>query len=111
MAKAVGYVLRQWDTLVVFIDNGDLPAHNNMAELLLRQPVVGRKNWMFAGSEGGAETAATWFSLIGSCMLNAVDPWLYLNDILPTLASYPANRVLDLEPAAWRRRQLSELNA
>lgn len=109
LAKAVGYVLRQWDTLVVFIDDGELPAHNNMAELLLRQPVVGRKNWMFAGSEGGAETAATWFSLIGSCMLNAVDPWLYLNDILPRLASYPANRVLDLEPAAWRRRRLSEL--
>ncbi len=108
LAKAANYVLRQWDSLVVFIDDGAIPAHNNLSELLLRQPVVGRKKWLFAGSEGGAETAATWFSLIGSCLINAVDPWLYLNDVLPKLNSWPVNRVLELEPAAWRARRLSE---
>ena len=107
LAKAAGYVLRQWDSLVVFIDTGDIPAHNNLSELLLRQPVVGRKNWLFAGSEGGAQTAATWFSLIGSCMVNAIDPWLYLSDVLPQLNAWPANRVLELEPTAWRARRLS----
>lgn len=108
LAKAANYVLRQWDTLVVFIDNGDIPAHNNLSELLLRQPVVGRKNWLFAGSEGGAQTAAVWFSLIGSCMVNAIDPWLYLNDVLPRLNDWPAQRVLELEPAAWRQQRLSQ---
>ena len=108
LAKAAGYVLRQWGSLVVFIDDGDIPAHNNLSELLLRQPVVGRKNWLFAGSEGGAQTAATWFSLIGSCMVNAIDPWLYLSDILPQLNAWPAKRVLELEPAAWRARRLSQ---
>ncbi len=109
LAKAANYVLRQWDTLVLFIDEGSVPAHNNMSELLLRQPVVGRKNWLFAGSEGGAKTAATWFSLIGSCMLNAVDPWLYLNDILPKLNDWPQRRVLQLEPLAWRNQRLADL--
>ena len=108
MAKAANYVLRQWHTLVVFIDDGDIPAHNNLSELLLRQPVVGRNNWMFAGSEGGAQTAATWFSLIGSCMVNAIDPWLYLSDVLPRLNSWRAKRVLELEPAAWRAQCLSQ---
>ena len=70
--------------------------------------VVGRKNYLFAGSEGGAESAATWCSLIGSCMLNAIDPWLYLNDVLPRLGDWPVNRVLELEPVAWRIRRLSE---
>ena len=93
---------------VVFIDDGNIPAHNNLSELLIRQPVVGRKNWLFAGSEGGAQTAATWFSLIGSCMVNAIDPWLYLSDVLPQLNAWPANRVLELEPAAWRARRLSQ---
>ena len=65
-------------------------------------------NSLFAGSEGGAQTAATWFCLIGSCMVNAIDPWLYLNDVLPKLNDWPAKRVLELERAAWRARRLSD---
>ena len=109
MAKATGYVLRQWKTLTVFVDNGLIPAHNNYSELALRQAVIGRKNYMFAGSEGGAKTAAIWYSLIGSCLLNAVDPWMYLNDVLPKLNDWPVNRVLELEPAAWRKSQLDSI--
>ena len=109
LAKATAYVLRQWKTLTVFVDNGLLPAHNNYSELALRQAVVGRKNYMFAGSEGGAKSAAIWYSLIGSCLLNAVDPWMYLNDVLPKLNDWPVNRVLELEPAAWRRSQLDSI--
>jgi transposase len=104
--QALGYVLRQWDTLQVFLDNGDIPAHNNLSELMLRQPVVGRKNWLFAGNTGGARTAATWFTLIGSCMLQAIDPQTYLADVLPRLPSYSAKRVLELSPAAWRVERL-----
>ena len=57
----------------VFLKDGTVPLHNNLSELLLRQPIVGWKNWLFAGSEGGAEAAAGWFSLIASCMLHAED--------------------------------------
>ena len=109
LAKATAYVLRQWKTLTVFVDNGLIPAHNNYSELALRQAVIGRKNYMFAGSEGGAKSAAIWYSLIGSCLLNAVDPWMYLNDVLPKLNDWPVNRVLELEPAAWRKSQLDSI--
>lgn len=109
LAKAAAYVLRQWKPLTVFVDNGHIPAHNNYSELALRQAVIGRKNYMFAGSEGGAHAAATWYSLIGSCLLNAVDPWMYLNDVLPKLNDWPVNRVIELEPAAWRQSQLQSI--
>ena len=109
MAKATAYVLRQWKTLTVFVDNGLIPAHNNYSELALRQAVIGRKNYMFAGSEGGAKSAAIWYSLIGSCLLNAVDPWMYLNDVLPKLNNWPVNRVLEAEPGAWRKSQLDSI--
>ncbi|MFT5583798.1 MAG: transposase [Cognaticolwellia sp.] len=110
LAKAVGYVLRQWKPLTVFVDNGHIPAHSNYSELALRQAVIGRKNYMFAGSEGGAKSAATWYSLIGSCLLNAVDPWKYLTNVLPKLNDWPINRVLELEPAAWRASQLESIH-
>lgn len=109
LAKATAYVLRQWKPLTVFVDNGHIPAHNNYSELALRQAVIGRKNYMFAGSEGGAKSAAIWYSLIGSCLLDAVDPWMYLNDVLPKLNDWPVNRVLELEPAAWRASQLQSI--
>ena len=106
LGKAVSYTLNQWDHLVVFLDYGEVPAHNNAAERQLRQPVVGRKNWLFAGSEGGAESAATLFSLMGGCILQGVDPWHYLNDVLTRLPDYPASRVNELTPAAWRAARM-----
>jgi hypothetical protein len=76
--------------------------HNNASELRLRGPVVGRKQWLFAGSEGGAHAAATMFTRVGSCMLQGIDPWAYTADILTRLADHPVNRVHELTPLAWR---------
>jgi hypothetical protein len=59
---------------VVFLIDGNVPVDNNASERHLRGPVVGRKNWMFAGSEGGAKTAAIWFSIVGSCVLAGIAP-------------------------------------
>jgi len=70
--------------------------------LLLRQPIVGRKNWLFAGSEGGAKAACTIFSIIGSCMLQGIDPYAYLMDIFDRLLDQPINRIGELTPKAWR---------
>lgn len=101
LGKAIAYALRQETALRLFLERGDIPMHNNLSELLLRQPVVGRKNWLFAGSEGGAQAAATLFTLIGSCLLQGIDPHAYLTDILPRIGNHPAKRVGELTPKAW----------
>jgi transposase len=69
---------------------------------MLRQNVVGRKNWLFARSEGGAQVAATAYTLIQSCMLQGIDPHTYLVDVLGRLQDHPANRVGELTPLNWR---------
>ena len=76
--------------------------HNNRSEFALRGPVVGRKAWLFAGSEGGAHAAATMFTLVGSCMLQGIDPWAYLADVLTRLGDHPVSKVHELTPLAWR---------
>ena len=62
----------------------------------------GRKNWLFSRSEGGAEAAAGWFALIGSCLLQAVDPLVYLYDVFRRLPDYPSKWVHELTPLNWR---------
>lgn len=101
LGEALTYARNQRERLRVFLDH-PIPMHNNLSELMLRQPVVGRKNWLFARSEGGAVVAATMFTLVGSCMLQAIDPWNYLYDVLNRLPDHPASRVHELTPANWR---------
>jgi len=101
IGEAVGYALNQRREMQLFLEHPELPLHNNLSELLLRQPVVGRKNWLFAGSEGGAQAAATLYTLVSSCMLQAIDPHEYLVDVLNRLPDYPANRVSELTPLRW----------
>ena len=102
IGRAFQYVLGQWNHLVVCADHPGLPIHNNMSELQLRRPVVGRKNWLFAGSEGGARTAAILYSLTGSCRLHGIDPWAYLHDVLGRINDHPVNRIRELSPANWK---------
>jgi transposase len=102
LSEALGYALSQEARMRLFLTDGHLPFHNNLSELLLRQPVVGRKNWLFSGSEGGAEAAAGWFSLIASCRLQGIDPWTYLYDVFGRLLDHPAKRVHELTPRSWR---------
>jgi transposase len=102
LGKAVAYARNQESSMRVFLDHGELPMHNNLSELMLRQAVVGRKNWLFARSEGGAEAAATMYTLIGSCMLQGVDAHAYLVDVFGRLPDHPSSRVAELTPKAWR---------
>jgi len=102
LGEAVGYALNQESSLRVYLEHGELPMHNNLSELLLRQGVVGRKNWLFARSEGGAKAAATLYTLVGSCQLQGIDPQGYLVDILTHLPDHPINRVSELTPMNWR---------
>jgi transposase len=101
LMEALTYALNQETTLRVFLERGDVPIHNNLSELLLRQPVVGRKNWLFARSEGGAQAAATLFTLIGSCRLQGIDPHGYLVDVLGRVQDCTTPK--SLTPRAWRQ--------
>lgn len=102
LGEAVGYAISQETRMRLFLAHGDVPIHNNLSELLLRQPIVGRKNWLFSGSEGGARAAADWFSLIASCRLQKIAPWTYLYDVFGRLLDYPSQRVHELTPLNWR---------
>lgn len=101
LGDALRYARNQRPELELFLEHGELPLHNNLSELMLRQTVVGRKNWLFARSEGGANAAAAIYTLIGSCYLQGIDPWSYLRDVLDRLLDYPANRVRELTPKYW----------
>lgn len=105
LGDAVTYARNQEATMRLFLEHGQLPIHNNLSELMLRQPIVGRKNWLFAGSQGGAKAACTMFTLVGSCMLQGIDPDRYLRDVFRVLPDHPANRVGELTPLQWRLRQ------
>jgi transposase len=105
LADAIGYLQSQESRLRLFLAHGDVPIHNNLSELLLRQPIVGRKNWLFAGSEGGADAAMGWFTLIGSCMLQGIDPAVYLYDVFRRLPDYSSAWVHELTPLNWRIRR------
>lgn len=102
LGEALTYARNGREAFCRFLDHPELPMHNNRSELALRGPVVGRKQWLFAGSEGGAHAAATMFTLVGSCMMQGIDPWVYLNDVLERLGRHPVNRVHELTPRSWR---------
>lgn len=104
MREAVGYALNQWDALTVFLDHGFLPMDNNQAERVIRPIAIGRKNWLFVGSEDGGEWAAILYSIIESCRLQKIDPRRYFEYVTPILVQTTAEQ-LDaqaLTPAAMR---------
>lgn len=100
--EAQKYLFNQWPTLVRFLEDGRVPIHNNSCERSIRPVAVGRRNWLFAGSERGGEAAATIYSLIESCRRVGVDPYAYLRDVLIRVATHPADRVDELVPARWK---------
>jgi transposase len=102
LAKALTYLANQWPTLVRFLEDGRVPIHNNACEVAIRPIGVGRKNWLFAGSERGGHAAATIYTLVESCRRAGVDPFLYLRDVLVRVATHPAARVHELIPASWK---------
>jgi len=102
MGQAIAYVLNQWDALAVYVTDGNLAIDNNAAENALRRIAIGRKNWLFCGSDNGGHTAAVLFSLIATCQRHEVDPFTYLRDVLTRIAAHPINRLGDLLPNRWK---------
>jgi hypothetical protein len=98
IAAAISYALGRWPALVRYCDDGFVEIDNNAAERALRAVALGRKNYLFAGSDSGGERAAAIYSLIGSAKLNGLDPAAYLRDVLARTADHPVKRIAELLP-------------
>ena len=102
VAKAMDYMLQRWDGFTRFLDDGRIYLTNNAAERALRPLALGRKSWLFAGSDRGGERAAAMYTLIGTAKLNDVDPQAWLVDVLGRIAALPHTRVHELLPWNWK---------
>ena len=111
MGQAILYAMNQWDALCVYTTDGDLSIDNNAAENALRRVAIGRKNWLFCGSDHGGNTAAVLFSLIATCQRHRVDPFAYLRDVLTRIAATPVSQLDPFLPDRWRARQPATIPA
>lgn len=102
IGRAFTYARNQRNVLARFVDDGRLRLDNNWCERELRRQAVGRKNWLFVGSDEGAKWNAAFVSLIASCELHKLEPWAYLRDLFCLLPTWPKTRVLELCPKNWR---------
>jgi len=101
VAKAMDYMLKRWASFTRFLTDGRICLTNNAAERELRGIAVGRKAWLFAGSDRGGERAAAIYSLIATAKLNDVDPRAWLADVLGRINDHPASRLHELLPWNW----------
>src|SRR2546427_150633 len=95
---AIRYALSRWDALARYCDDGHIEIDNNAAERALRAVALGRKNYLFAGSDSGGERAAAIYTLIGTAKLNGLDPEAYLREVLTRIADHPISRISELLP-------------
>ena len=98
IAVAIRYALGRWRALLRYAEDGHIEIDNNAAERALRAVALGRKNYLFAGSDSGGERAAAIYSLIGTAKLNGLDPEAYLRQVLDRIADHPINRIEELLP-------------
>jgi hypothetical protein len=101
-AKAIDYSLKRWDALVRYIDDGNVPIDNNWIENQVRPWALGRKNWLFAGSQRSGQRAANIMSLIQTAKINGLDPQAYLRDVLERLPTAKLSDLDDLLPHNWK---------
>lgn len=103
IGKAIGYARNQRPALRRVFADGRFRLDNNWSERELRREVLGRRNWLFVGSDDGAHWNTTFVSLIASCQLHDIEPWAYLRDLLTLLPHWPRHRVLELAPKLWKQ--------
>jgi hypothetical protein len=105
VAEAMGYMPRRWDSFARFLEDGRICLTNNAAERSLRGLALGRKSWLFAGSDRGGDRAAIMYTLIGTAKLNDIDPQAWLADVLKRIAEHPVQRLHQLLPWQWKTKQ------
>ncbi len=108
-AGAIRYALSRWRALTRYTDDGLLEIDNSAAERALRAVALGRKNYLFAGSDCGGDRAAAMYSLIGSAKLNGLDPEFYLRTVLSQIADHPISRIEELLP--WNLAPLLQIQS
>jgi transposase len=101
IGQAIAYAQSNWAALLRYTEHGELSLDNNLAERMLRAQAIGRKNYMFLGSDRGGRTAAVLYSFTGTCKHHHIDPFAYLRDVLSSLPTHPADRLGELLPEAW----------
>ena len=102
VAKAMDYMLKRWGAFTRFLDDGRICLSNNAAERSLRGIALGRKSWLFAGSDRGGQRAAAMYGLIVTAKMNGIDPQAWLADVLARIAEHPASRLDELLPWNWQ---------
>jgi hypothetical protein len=111
VAKAINYMFEKdgrWQAFTAFLDDGRICLTNNAAERALRGVALGRKSWLFAGSERGGERAAAMYTLIVTAKMNDIDPQAWLADVLARLPDMPVSRIHELLPWHWKTRPLAK---
>jgi hypothetical protein len=108
VAKAMDYMLKRWPMFTSFLEDGRICLTNNAAERALRGVALGRKSWLFAGSDRGGDRAAVMYTLIGTGKLNDIDPQAWLADVLARIADHPAQKLDQLLPWNWNGGSLSK---
>lgn len=108
MGNAIDYALGQWDQLVVFLEHGQVEIDNNLVENAVRPTAIGRKNWLFIGSEEAGWRTAVIYTIIESCRNHGIEPLEYLKEVLTRLPSMTNWQVKELTPAAWSKRMKME---
>jgi transposase len=111
LTKAFNYMLRRWPSFTRFLNDGRICLSNNAAERALRGIALGRRSWLFCGSDRGGERAAILYSLIVTAKMNDVDPQAWLADVLARIAAHPAQRIDELLPWRWRREPVDAVAA
>ena len=100
--KAINYMLKRWSAFTLFLDDGRVCLSNNAAERALRGIALGRRSWLFCGSDRGGQRAAAVYGLIVTCKMNDVDPHAWLADVLDRIANHPTQRIDELLPWNWK---------
>lgn len=111
MGVAIDYTLSNWEALLRYTEDGDLEIDNNAAERSLRPIVVGRRNWLFYGSDKGGRTGAVLSTLIASCKRLRIEPFAYLRDLFTRISAHPHHRLDELLPDKWRIAQRTASSA
>jgi hypothetical protein len=100
--KALAYSIERWNELMIYTTDGKLNIDNNPVENSIRPVAIGRKNYLFAGSHEAAQRSAMLYSLLGTCKLNGVNPFVYLRNVLQRIATHPINKIEELLPQDWK---------
>ena len=106
IGRAIAYTLNRWEKLTLFATNGILEIDNNRIENIIRPLALGRKNYLFAGSDEGGKRAAMMYSFFASCKIHNINPLDWLTDVLRRIPAQPINKIEELLPHLWQKKNI-----